>query len=135
MSETSIEINPSTKVYDLLNTYPELENTLISIAPPFKKLRNPILRKSIGKIATLKNISSVGNIPLGELIKKIKKAVGREITDEQYEDEEYFKARPDWYAIDKISVSINEEKSDNKDQMTIVSILKPGSGIKISLYY
>jgi len=130
MSETSIEINPSTKVYDLLNTYPELENTLIGIAPPFKKLRNPILRKSIGKIATLKNISSVGNIPLGELIKKIKKAVGQEITDEQYEDEEYFKARPDWYAIDKISVSINEEKSDNKDQMTIVSILKEAKNVK-----
>ena len=70
MLKTNIEINPSTKVYDLLNTYPELEETLIGIAPPFKKLRNPILRKSIAKIATLKNISSVGNIPLNELINK-----------------------------------------------------------------
>ncbi len=130
MSKSNIEISPSTKVYDLLNTYPELEETLIGIAPPFKKLRNPILRKSIAKIATLKNISSVGNIPLNELINKIKKAVGQKVTDEQYEDEEYFKTRPDWFSIDKISVSINEEKSKNKDQMTIVAILKEVRNLK-----
>lgn len=130
MSETNIEINPSTKVYDLLNTYPELEETLIGIAPPFKKLRNPILRKSIAKIATLKNISSVGNIPLNELINKIKKAVGQKITDDQYEDEEYFGVKPDWFSTDKISISIDEEKSKNKDQMTIVAILKEARNVK-----
>ena len=130
MLKTNIEINPSTKVYDLLNTYPELEETLIGIAPPFKKLRNPLLRKSIGKIATLKNISSVGNIPLNELINKIKKAVGQSVSDENYEDEEYFGAKPDWFSADKISVSINEEKSENKDKMTIVAILKEARSVK-----
>ena len=59
-----IDINPSTKVNDLLNAYPELEETLIGIAPPFKKLKNPMLRKSVAKVATLKHISAVGGIPL-----------------------------------------------------------------------
>ena len=88
------------------------------------------MRKSIAKIATLKNISSVGNIPLSELINKIKKAVGQKITNEQYEDEEYFGVKPDWFSIDKISVSINEEESKNKDQMTIVAILKDARNVK-----
>lgn len=130
MSETIIEINPSTKVYDLLNTYPELEETLIGIAPPFKKLRNPILRKSIGKIATLKNISSVGNIPLKELINKIKKAVGQPESVDSYEDEDYFKEKPDWFSVDKIAISINEEQLKNKDQMTLVVILKAAKDLK-----
>ena len=130
MPETNIEIKPSTKVYDLLKAYPELEETLIGIAPPFKKLRNPVLRKSIGKIATLKNISSVGNIPLDELINKIQKAVGQAVTDDHYEDEEYFKDKPDWFSTDRITVSINEEKSKDKDQMTIVAILKAVKNLK-----
>jgi hypothetical protein len=58
-----LEITPTTRVGDMLDTYPELEETLIGIAPPFKKLKNPFLRKSVAKVATLKHISAVGNIP------------------------------------------------------------------------
>jgi len=29
-------ITPKTKVYDLIETYPQLEDVLISMAPPFK---------------------------------------------------------------------------------------------------
>ncbi len=130
MPETNIKIDPSTKVSDLLNAYPELEETLIAIAPPFKKLRNPILRRSIAKIATIKNISSVGNIPLNELINKIKKAVGQPVSDDNYEDEEYFQDKPDWFSADKIAISINEEKSKNKDQMTIAAILKEAKNLE-----
>jgi TusA-related sulfurtransferase len=72
----------------------------------------------------------VGNIPLNELINKIKKAVGQKITDDQYEDEEYFGVKPDWFSTDKISISIDEEKSKNKDQMTIVAILKEARNVK-----
>ncbi|NIP23979.1 MAG: DUF1858 domain-containing protein, partial [Phycisphaerae bacterium] len=52
--------------------YPELEETLISIAEPFKKLKNPLLRKSIAKIATLKHISAVGNVPLNDLVNELR---------------------------------------------------------------
>jgi len=36
MTERNFEITISTKVNDLLTAYPELEDTLIEIAPPFK---------------------------------------------------------------------------------------------------
>ena len=68
MKQEKIEISPETKVHDLLEAYPELEDDLISIAPPFKKLKNQLLRKIVGKVATVKSISSVGNIPLNELL-------------------------------------------------------------------
>ena len=33
-------ITPQTKVAELLDAYPELEDVLVEMAPPFKKLRN-----------------------------------------------------------------------------------------------
>lgn len=49
----SLIITPKTKVLELIETYPELEDILIEYAPAFKKLKNPLLRKTVAKIATL----------------------------------------------------------------------------------
>ena len=45
-------ITPKTKVGELLDAYPELEPVLMGLAPAFNKLKNPVLRKTIGKVAT-----------------------------------------------------------------------------------
>ena len=130
MTTGDIEITPSTIVNDLLDAYPELEETLISIAPPFKKLKNPILRKSVAKAATIKHISSVGNVPLDELINTLRKAVDQSVTDDAYEDEIYFSDKPDWFSLDKISVSINEEDLEDKNKMTLVVIHEETKKVK-----
>ena len=130
MTTEKIEIIPSTKVNDLLDAYPELEETLIGIAPPFKKLKNPLLRKSVARVATIKHISSVGNVPLNELINKLRKAVGQSETNDFFEDENYFSNKPDWFSADKISLSIDEEKSEDKDIMTLVTILQEARNVK-----
>jgi hypothetical protein len=62
VTKDELEILPSTTVHELLTAYPELEDRLIGIAPPFKKLQNPLLRKSIAKVATIRNIASVGSL-------------------------------------------------------------------------
>lgn len=127
---TNIDINPSTKVHDLLEAYPELEETLINMAPPFKKLKNPFLRKTIAKVATMKHISAVGNIPLNELINKLRKAVNLPETNNSYEDENYFLDQPEWFSQERIVLSFNEEKLENKNQMTIVTILLEAKKVK-----
>ncbi len=88
MNHKNLEITPSTIVNDLLDVYPELEETLIGIAPPFKKLKNPMLRKTVAKVATIKHISSVGNVPLNELINKLREVVGQPLISDSFEDEE-----------------------------------------------
>jgi hypothetical protein len=130
MTKNDIEITPSTKVNDLLDTYPELEETLIGIAPPFKKLKNPILRKSVARVATIKHISSVANVPLNELINKLRMAVGQSVTDDSYEDENYFLDKPDWFSEDKIVLSFNDEKLGDKDEMTLVTMLQEAKNLK-----
>jgi len=130
MMKSKIQIRPSTTVHELLTAYPELEDKLIAMAPPFKKLRNPALRKSIAKIATLKNIASVGNIPLNELIAKISQEVGQSVSTEEYEDEDYFTPQPDWFSADKIAVSLVEGQVGDKDKMTVVAVLREAAKLK-----
>ncbi len=130
MTNDKTEITPATNVADLLDAYPDLEDTLIGIAPPFKKLKNPILRKSVAKVATLKHISSVGNVPLNDLITKLRRAVGLPLTDDMYEDENYFLDKPDWFSAEKISISIHEDKLENRDKMTLATILQEARDVK-----
>ena len=130
MSQRDIEITPAVTVHALLEAYPELEEVLIGIAPPFKKLKNPFLRKSVAKVATIKHISSVGGVPLDELIGKIREAVGQPEGVESYEDQDYFGAQPDWFTSDKISLSINEDKVEDKDRMTLTIILKEARNVR-----
>ena len=125
-----IEINPSTKVSDLLDAYPDLEDTLIDIAPPFKKLKNPLLRRSVAKVATMKHIAAVGGVPLNELIRRLQEAVGQTATDDSFEDEDYYSGKPDWFSADRISVSINEEQLEDRDRMTLVAILESAKDVK-----
>ena len=130
MSQSNIEINPSVTVHELLEAYPELEEVLIDIAPPFKKLKNPFLRRSVAKVATLKHIASVGGIPLDELITQIREAVGQPVISESYEDQDCFGEQPDWFSPDKVALSIDEDKVEDKDKMTFVIILKEAKNIK-----
>lgn len=71
-----INITPETKVGELLDNYPELEDKLIEITPAFKKLKNPVLRKTIAKVTSLKQAAIVGNVQLSHLINELRKESG-----------------------------------------------------------
>jgi PAS domain S-box-containing protein len=66
-----VEINGNTKLDVLLKKYPFLVDFLAGLAPEFKRLRNPIMRKTMGKIATLDRVAAMGNFKLDELMKLI----------------------------------------------------------------
>ena len=55
------DISGGTKVAALLSEHPELEDLLISMSPAFIKLRNPVLRRSVARIATLREATAVGS--------------------------------------------------------------------------
>ncbi len=72
-----MEITPNTKVYELLEAYPQLEETLIALAPPFEKLRNPFLKKTIARVTSLSQAAKVANLPAAELINRLRAEVGQ----------------------------------------------------------
>ncbi len=95
-------ITPETKVADLLDNYPQLENKLIEIAPAFKNLKKTVLRKTIAKVTSLKQVSVVSGVDIGTIINELRKAAGQDeilIKSEAESD----KQRPDWIVEDNIA--------------------------------
>ena len=71
-SMEKVIITPETKIYDLLENYPALENKLIEIAPVFSQLKNPLLRRIIAKITSIKQAALVGNVSLNHLVNELR---------------------------------------------------------------
>jgi DUF438 domain-containing protein len=63
-----MEINAKTKIDELLKKYSFLEDFLITLSPKFKGLKNPIMRKTMGKVATLEMASKVSGLNIDTLI-------------------------------------------------------------------
>ncbi len=76
-----MDLNAKTKIDDLLKEYPFLVDFLINRSPEFKNLKNSIMRKTIGKVATLKQVAAIGKIELEEFMKEIAREI-REKTNE-----------------------------------------------------
>ena len=130
MKKTSIEITPETNIGDLLKTYPQLEDELIKMAPPFKKLKNPFLRRGIGTVASLKHVSSVGNIPINQLINQINEALGNPTSETSYTVDAYYTPQPSWFSDEKVVVTIIEEELEDKNNMTLVEVNKRAKDVK-----
>ena len=99
-------ITPKTKVLQLIETYPELEETLIEIVPAFKKLKNPILRRTVAKIASLQQAAAIGNMKVEELINHLRKQVGQDLVMEESESQ-YNTIQPSWFSRDLIKTTFD----------------------------
>ncbi len=79
-----MELSDKTKIDGLLKQYPFLLDFLITLSPKFENLKNPIMRKTVGKVATLKRVSALGGLDLGRLMaaiaSEIKKQTGETMT-------------------------------------------------------
>jgi hypothetical protein len=89
-------IAPDTKVGELLAHYPQLEEVLVGISPTYQALKNPVLRRTVAKVATLRQVAKVGDVPLGELIGRLRSAVGLEPLVDGTEESSTHVARPAW---------------------------------------
>jgi uncharacterized protein len=76
-------LNPKTKIDDLLKRYPFLLDFLAGLSPQFSKLKSPIMRKTIGKVATVQQVARFGDMPLAELLRNIQTEVKR-VTHEDF---------------------------------------------------
>jgi len=80
MSETvarPIDVTPDTRLRDLLRTYPQLVEFLASYRPEYEKLRNPLLRSTVGAVATLSTVAEMGDVPVDTLVRDIRVEIER----------------------------------------------------------
>jgi len=126
MPNDELPITQATKVAALLDRYPQLEDVLIGFAPPFKKLKNPILRKSVAKVASLRQAAAAARVPVNELVNTLREAVGQEAIAGETDDpaDSYFSEQPDWFDRAKVVASIDERTESDERQMTLVRVLQ-----------
>ena len=96
MSDNLI-ITPKTKVLQLLDAFPQLEEILIGIVPAFKKLKNPVLRRTVAKVTTLQQAAAIGSIKVEDLINRLRREVGQDLFFTSA-DSAYMTVRPAWFA-------------------------------------
>jgi hypothetical protein len=125
LPDADLPILPSMRVAELLDRYPQLEAVLIGLAPPFAKLRNPILRKGVARVASLRHAAAAAGIPVAELVNKLRAAVGQSAAapEDVAEQGSYFLDQPEWFHAANIVASI-DERAANPDKMPIASVLQ-----------
>ncbi len=117
-------ITPKTKIHDLLEAYPELEETLIRTAPQFKKLKNPLLRKTIARVTSLGQAAIIGGVKVEELINTLRQAAGQQLQD-QITDKgtDYNVEVPEWFSPDAIGRNIDISEMLNAGEQPVHEVL------------
>jgi hypothetical protein len=100
-NKENIIISPKTKVLQLIETWPQLEDVLIDYVPAFSKLKNSVLRKTVAKIATLQQAAAIGNVKVEDLINRLRKEVGQDLIGES-EKGGYNIIKPHWFTESQI---------------------------------
>ncbi len=72
-----MDVTLDTKINDLLRDYPYLLDYLVSLSPEFKRLKNPVLRKTMGRVATLRKAAAMGGLDPDEFVGKIQAEITR----------------------------------------------------------
>jgi hypothetical protein len=117
-------ITPKTKIFDLLDSYPELEDILISSAPEFKKLKNPILRKTIARITNISQAATIGGLNVEELVNRLREKAGQG-NIEQLDDTgmKYLTICPDWFKKEAVVSTIDIREMLNRDEQPVHEVL------------
>jgi len=98
---STFTIGPETRVAQLLEAHPEAEEILIAIAPQFKALKNPVLRRTVAKVATLEQAAKVAGIQVRELVLKLRQELGVEDGGEIVDtDGSVSLEAPGWVSLD-----------------------------------
>jgi hypothetical protein len=125
-------ITPKTKIFDVLEAYPELEETLIAQAPQFSKLRNPLLRKTIAKVTTLSQAAAVGGLKVEELVNTLRKETGQSglsgFEDDQHV--EYITKEPKWFNRRKVAQTIDVRDMLHKGEQPVYEVLSSVKNLK-----
>jgi uncharacterized protein (DUF2249 family) len=133
MKESKLIISPRTRVGELLDAFPALEPVLMAMSPAFEKLKNPVLRRTVAKVATLQQVAVVGGVNIDEMVRLLRIKAGQGDLESGLVNNEYQSAGiPDWFDNTRITVRldatpvINSGESPMKEILHKAGLLKQG---------
>jgi hypothetical protein len=125
----ALEITPETRVGALLDNYPELEKELFRLSPAFEKLKNPVLRKTVAKVTTLRQAARVGNVSLATIINTLRSSTGQSklsLDDEAQNSSP--EAPPEWFEAGAVKRSFDARpliESGERPMDAVLAALEP----------
>jgi hypothetical protein len=72
-----MKINPDTKLRTLIDGYPFLIEFLPTLSPKYQQLKNPVMRETMFRIATIEKVAANGGFQAQELIAKIQEEIDK----------------------------------------------------------
>jgi len=101
-------IAPSTKIRELIEAYPHLEEILVEMAPAFRKLKNPVLRRTIARVTSLSQAAIIGNIDVSDMVNQLRQAVGQEPSElANNKKHEMMDKQSAWFKTEMITETID----------------------------
>jgi len=70
-----MELTPKTKLFALIKEHPFLVDMLAGLNPLFAGLKNPVIRGTLGRTATLGKVAAMGGMPLPDLLAAIQQRI------------------------------------------------------------
>ncbi|MFV0471756.1 MAG: DUF1858 domain-containing protein [Paludibacteraceae bacterium] len=116
-------ITPKAKIWDIIETYPELEEVIVEFAPAFSKLKNPLLRRTIGKVATLQQAAATANVNINELVGVLRKKIGQSGIMEETDNKQYNFARPEWFVAEKVSEELDAREMLSRGEHPVNQVM------------
>jgi hypothetical protein len=126
MSDNRMLITPQTKVGELLKAYPELEEALISIAPAFRRLSNPVLLRTVARVTSLAQAARVGGVSITELVHRLRRTVGQpdfEAPSEDVEGKGSSASAPVWFDSNQVTMSFDARPMIDAGEQPIGRVL------------
>ncbi|MCP4582215.1 MAG: DUF1858 domain-containing protein [candidate division Zixibacteria bacterium] len=125
INKAEYDITPDTKIGELLSRYPDLENVLLEISPAFAKLKNPILRKTVAKVANLRQAAQIGGITVAKLINQLREAAGlADDSDVVYEPQSSQTSEPpEWVRTSAVIKTLDASEMLEKGEHPVTIVL------------
>jgi len=131
-------ITPDTKISDLLKEYPQLLDVLSDYSPAFGKLRNPLLRRTFGRLTTLSQAATIGGVDLTELLRTLRQTVGEPELAPVDEEEALATLPlsaatpepPSWLEEDRVTVNFDVRPLQARGEEPLSPILSAAAKVK-----
>ena len=133
-------INAQTKISKLLQHHPDALETIITVSPDFKKLRNPLLRKLMAGRTSIAMASKIGGVTPEDFFKALA-PLGFEVDTQTQQQEEKPESTPmpdyikNLRPEQKVNFDVRAMLADGKDPLRDIQIkvksLKPGEALII----
>ncbi len=133
------EITLETKIADLLNNYEGMKEILIGINPKFEKLNNPILRRTLARVAGVKQAAIVGGMDPVDLLNQLREAVGQKpltLDTQPHDSSPKEEETPKWieqipYAIIDANALLEYDKNPLEEINKLLKKLNGGDSIRL----